>query len=168
MNLDSLYDVYVSQLKDAYSSEKQLTEALPKLVQTSATPELKQAFEKHLAETQTHLERVQAILDELDENPGSTVCHAMRGLIDEGSDVIRTHGDAKAKDAALILAAQKAEHYEIALYGGLRAYARVLGYDDAAATLSEILDQEYEADQKLDEIAEGGLLTAGVNVQAQE
>ncbi len=167
MALQALYDVYVHQLKDVYSAEKQLVDALPKMAQAASTPELQQAFEQHLGQTQGHLEKVRSILDELDENPGNKVCKGMQGLIEEGSEVTKEKGSNTARDVALILAAQKAEHYEIATYGGLRAYARELGYDDAADTLDAILDEEYEADQLLDDIAEGGALKAGLNEEAE-
>lgn len=164
--LNALHDLYVEQLKDMYSAEKQLTEALPKLAQAASTPELREAFEMHLQETENHLQQVRNILNELDENPGNKVCKGMQGLVEEGEEVLKQQGRPMARDAALIIAAQKAEHYEIASYGGLRAYARVLGYDAAASTLDEILDQEYEADQKLDDLAEGGILQEGLNEQA--
>lgn len=164
--LSALHDVYVEQLKDMYSAEKQLLEALPKMAKAASTPELRQAFEHHLQVTESQFQRVRAILDELDENPGNKVCKAMEGLIEEGSEVVKKKGAPKAKDAALILAAQKVEHYEIATYGGLRAYARTLGYDDAAQIIDEMLDEEYDADQTLDDIAEGGLLDASLNEQA--
>lgn len=167
MNLDNLQNVYVEQLKDMYSAEKQLVDALPKMAAAASTPQLKKAFQHHLEETRQHMTLVQAILGELDENPGNKKCVAMEGLVEEGNHVIKTKGDAQAKDAALILAAQKVEHYEIATYGGLRAYANTLGYDASAQKLQEILDQEYNADQKLDDIAMGTVLSAGVNEKAQ-
>lgn len=166
MALSALHDVYVEQLKDMYSAEKQLVDALPKMAETASTAELRQAFESHLYQTEQHLELVRSILDELDENPGNKVCVAMRGLMEEGSEVMKKKGAPKARDAALILAAQKVEHYEIATYGGIRAYARTLGYDDAASTIDQILDQEYNADQRLDDIAEGGVLSESLNEQA--
>lgn len=166
MDFKRLHDVYVEQLKDMYSAEKQLVEALPKMAEAASTPELRQAFEQHLQITKRQQDKVRKILDDLNENPGNKVCVAMRGLIEEGNEVMKKDGHPQAKDAALILAAQKVEHYEIASYGGLRAFARTLGYDDAAESLNEILDEEYDADQKLDDIAEGGVLTAGLNEKA--
>lgn len=166
MTMSALYDVYVEQLKDMYSAEKQLVEALPKMADAANTDELQQAFEQHLSETRGHMNKVQAILDELGENPGNKHCKGMEGLVEEGSEVIKKDGSSAARDVALILAAQKVEHYEIATYGGLRAYARELGFDDAADTLDGILNQEYEADQKLDDIAEGGTIEAGLNEEA--
>lgn len=164
--LSALYNVYVEQLKDMYSAEKQLLEALPKMAGAASTPELRQAFEHHLQVTESQFQRVRAILDGLDENPGNKVCKAMEGLIEEGNEVVKKEGAPKAKDAALILAAQKVEHYEIASYGGLRAYARTLGYDEAAQIIDEMLDEEYDADQQLDDIAEGGVLEEGLNEKA--
>lgn len=166
MKLNALYDLYVTELKDMYSAEKQLVAALPEMASAASTPELRQAFESHLNETKRHHERVRAILDELDENPGNKVCKGMQGILEEGSEVAKQEGRPKARDAALILSAQKAEHYEIAVYGGLRTYASTLGYDDAASTLNEILDEEYDADQKLDDLAEGGILEQGLNEEA--
>jgi ferritin-like metal-binding protein YciE len=166
MELNALHDLYVEQLKDMYSAEKQLVEALPKMAEGASTPALRQAFKMHLQETENHLQEVRNLLNELGENPGSKVCKGMQGLVEEGNEVLKQQGRPKARDAGLILAAQKVEHYEIASYGGLRAYARVLGYDAAASTLNEILDQEYEADQKLDDLAEGGILEEGLNEQA--
>jgi ferritin-like metal-binding protein YciE len=166
MNLDNLQNVYVEQLKDMYSAEKQLVDALPKMAAAASAPNLKKAFQNHLEETRQHMTLVQTILGELDENPGNKKCVAMEGLIEEGSHVVKTKGDAQAKDAALILAAQKVEHYEIATYGGLRTYANTLGYSASAQTLQEILDQEYNADQKLDDIAMGTVLSEGLNEKA--
>lgn len=167
MSLDNLHDVYVAQLKDMYSAEKQLTEALPKMAQAASSSELKQAFQHHLQQTQGHMETVRMLLNELGENPGNKVCKAMEGLIEEGSEIIKEHGNPDAKDAALIVAAQKVEHYEIATYGSLEAFAKTLGQEQAAARLAEVLDEEYAADQKLDNIAEGTHRRAGMNVAAK-
>lgn len=167
MNLNTLKDVYVGQLKDVYSAEKQLTEALPQMAQAASNQKLRQAFENHLAETEIHMETVRTILDDLNENPTSTKCKAMEGLIAEGSEIVQNGGDADARDAALIVAAQKVEHYEIATYGSLRTFANSLGYDDAAQVLQSILNQEYAADQTLDDIAMGKYGKTGVNTAAK-
>jgi ferritin-like metal-binding protein YciE len=167
MSLNDLYDVYVAQLKDMYSAEKQLTEALPKMEQAASNSELKQAIHSHWQQTQNHMETVRMILDELNENPGNKVCKAMQGLVEEGSEVAKEKGKPDPKDAAIIAAAQKVEHYEISTYGSLRAFAKVLGYDQAAETLQGLLDQEYEADQLLDNIAEGSRQRASLNVAAR-
>jgi ferritin-like metal-binding protein YciE len=168
MSLNSLKDVYVDMLKDMYSAEKQLTEALPKMVEAASSAELKSAFRSHHEKTKGHLDSVHSILLELEENPTSKVCKAMEGLIEEGNEVAKEDGDANAKDAALIVAAQKVEHYEIASYGSLRAMANSLGYTQAGETLQEILDDEYDADQELDDLAEGVHYNAGLNVAAKK
>ncbi len=166
MNMQSLRDVYVHQLKDMYSAEKQLTEALPKMEKAANSPKLRTAFQNHLRKTEGHMQKVQSILDELDENPTSTKCKAMEGLIEEGNEIAKERGDADAKDAALIVAAQKVEHYEIASYGGLRTFAKTLGFNKAAETLQSILDEEYEADQELDNLAMGLHSNTSVNKAA--
>lgn len=162
MSLNNLQDLYIEQLKDAYSAEKQLTEALPKMVQAASASELKQAIEHHLQVTEQHLEHVHALLQALDSNPGNKVCKAMQGLIEEGDEMAKEDGDPDARDAGIIAAAQKVEHYEIATYGSLHTWAQQLGYNDAAQQLQQILDQEYEADETLTSLAE-----SQVNVEAQ-
>jgi ferritin-like metal-binding protein YciE len=166
MKIHSLQDFYVDQLKDAYSAEKQLLEALPEMAKAASSNDLTQAFEQHFHKTQQHLETVRSILDEIGENPGSKKCRAMTGLLEEGSEIIKADADANARDAALILAAQKVEHYEIATYGGLRTYAISLGFPDVAERLQTILDEEYKADQRLDDLAMGSASPDGLNVQA--
>ena len=154
MNLNNLRDVFHEQLKDMYSAEKQLTEAIPTLMKAASAPELKQAFEEHLEVTKRQLETVRQILDSMDVNPGSTKCEAMEGLVKEASDMAKKDGDKDARDAGIICAAQKAEHYEIATYGSLRTWAVVLGEHDIAEKLQALLDQEYDADNTLDKLAE--------------
>ncbi len=167
MKVQSLQDFYINQLKDAYSAEKQLLEALPEMVEASSNNDLKQAFKQHFQKTKRHMETVRSILDEMDENPGNKKCHGMAGLIEESKELIKADADANARDAALILAAQKVEHYEIATYGGLRTYAKSLGFNDVADKLQSVLDEEYDADQKLDDLAMGGVFSEGLNVQAK-
>lgn len=167
MKLNTLKDVYVGQLKDVYSAEKQLTEALPQMAQAAANQKLRQAFKNHLTETENHMQAVRTILDDLNENPTSTKCKAMEGLIAEGREIVQNGGDADARDAALIVAAQKVEHYEIATYGSLRTFANSLGYDDAARVLQSILNQEYAADQTLDDLAMGTYGKTGLNTAAK-
>lgn len=167
MALNSLKDVYVEQLKDMYSAEKQLTEALPKMVEAASDADLKTAFRHHLEQTKTHMESIRTILDALSENPTSTKCKAMEGLIEEGNEIAKKDGHPDARDAALIVAAQKVEHYEIATYGSLQAFAKALGYQTAADTLQGILNQEYDADQKLDDLAMGLHSRSSINAEAQ-
>lgn len=157
MNLDNLRDVFHEQMKDIYSAEKQLSEAMPDLIKATYSSKLKKAFESHLEETKQHMETVRQILDDMDVNPGSTKCDAMEGLVKEARAMAKKQGDKDARDVGLICAAQKAEHYEIATYGSLRTWAKMLGEKDIADKLNELLDQEYEADNKLDKLAEGYL-----------
>lgn len=166
MKLKSLHDVFVHELKDIYSAEKQILEALPKMVDAASDADLKNAFSHHLEQSQTHLQRVRQILDDIDANPGSTKCDGLAGLIKEGEAVIKTAGTNAAKDAALIAAAQRVEHYEMAAYGCARTYANLLGYKDAAKTLQTTLDEEGDADKKLTSLAEGGFLSEGINQEA--
>jgi ferritin-like metal-binding protein YciE len=166
MDLRSLKDVYLHELKDLYSAEKQILEALPKMVEAASHTELKDAFSHHLDQSQTHLQRLQQLLSDMDENPGSTKCKGLEGLLKEGDEVIKTAGTRAAKDAALIAAAQRVEHYEMAAYGCARTYAKILGYKDAAKTLQTTLDEEGDTDKKLTTIAEGGFLSEGINQEA--
>jgi ferritin-like metal-binding protein YciE len=167
MNLNSLHDVYVHELKDLYSAEKQITEALPKMVKAAGDQSLKDTFSHHLDQTETHLQRLQQILAEIDVNPGNVKCDGMEGLLKEGEHIIKTSGEKVAKDAALIAAAQRVEHYEIAAYGAARSHAEILGYGDAAKTLQQTLDEEGKTDKKLTQLAEGGLLREGINEGAR-
>lgn len=154
MKLDHLEKLYVAQLKDAYSAEKQLLEALPKMRDAARSDKLRTAFADHLAETKGHVTRLEKVFKGMDYKPGGERCEAMEGLVKEGEEVLKGDVDARVMDAALICAAQKVEHYEIATYGCLRTYARILGRDDAAAILEETLDEEKKADDHLSELAE--------------
>jgi ferritin-like metal-binding protein YciE len=157
--MDNLKDLYEHLLKDAYSAEKQLTEALPKVAEAAKSPKLRQAFTHHLQETQQHFAAIGEILNSMGINPGNKVCVAMEGLIEEGKESLekRSQFDPDVLDTSLISAAQKVEHYEISQYGTLREYATVLEHKDHAAVFQRILEQEYTADRTLTAIAEGGL-----------
>jgi ferritin-like metal-binding protein YciE len=157
--MDNLKDLYEHLLKDAYSAEKQLTEALPKVAEAAKSPDLRKAFTHHLQETHQHFSAIGNILNSMGINPGNKVCVAMEGLIEEGKESLekRSQFDPDVLDASLITAAQKVEHYEISQYGTLREYATVLEHHDHAEAFQRILDQEYEADKTLTAIAEGGL-----------
>jgi len=157
MDLNNLRDVFHEQLKDIYSAEKQLTEALPKMAKAASAPKLKEAFRDHLKVTEHQVERIHQLLSSLGVNPGNKKCKAMEGLIEEGDEMAKNDGDGEARDVGLICAAQKVEHYEIATYGSLRTWASILEYREAAEMLQEILDEEYEADTKLNWLAEGHL-----------
>jgi|SRR6202048_884243 ferritin-like metal-binding protein YciE len=154
MKLDSLETLYVEELRDLYSAEKQLLEALPKMARQASAPELKQAFEDHLGQTEEHVERLEEIFKQLDKKPTGKTCKAMKGLIEEGSDIMKEEGEESVLDAGLIAAAQKVEHYEIASYGTVRAFANMLGEEDAAELLQQTLDEEGETDKRLSELAE--------------
>jgi ferritin-like metal-binding protein YciE len=154
MSTDSLKKLYIDELKDLYSAEMQLVKALPKMAKKASAPELKQAFQNHLEETKGHVERLEEIFEELEEKPTGKTCKGMKGLIEEGEEVIDEDGEEAVLDAALIAAAQRVEHYEIAGYGVARTFATHLGEDDAAVLLQQTLDEEGEADKKLTSIAE--------------
>jgi len=165
MQLTTLNDVFVNQLGDLKSAEQQLTDALPKMAQAASTPELREAFEEHLQETRGHVKRLQEIEQMVGSIPTET-CDAMKGLVSEGEEIIEADGDPVAKDVALIAAAQRVEHYEIAAYGTARALARELDFSDAADLLGDTLDEESAADQKLTSIATGGIMSDGINKAA--
>jgi ferritin-like metal-binding protein YciE len=163
MKLDSLHDLYVADLKDLYSAENQLLKALPRMVKAASHPELKAALEEHLEVTQVQVKRLETIFKELGVSPKGKKCVAMEGLIEEGKELIGEDASPAVLDAALIGAAQKVEHYEMAGYGTVRTYAHLLGYEDAADLLQETLDEEGEADKKLTILA-GSI----INVEAEE
>jgi ferritin-like metal-binding protein YciE len=167
VQLNSLKDLFVEQLRDLYSAETQLVEALPKLAAAASHDELRQAFEHHLDETRGHVDRLREIFEQLGTTPGSGTCEAMKGLIEEGEEVVKAQGDAAVKDAALIAAAQRVEHYEIAGYGTVRTFADDLDLGDARDLLDQTLDEESTADKLLTKLATGGMLKAGLNERAK-
>jgi ferritin-like metal-binding protein YciE len=153
IELNSLEDLLVDQLKDLYDAEHRLTEALPKMAEASYTPALRQAFLSHLEQTKNHVLRLDQAFADLGQQPERETCQAMKGLISEGSQVIDAKGDSIVKDAALIAAAQRVEHYEMAGYGSARTFAQQLNLPNVAALLQRTLDEEGAADQKLTELA---------------
>jgi len=163
MSLDSLHDLYVDELKDLYSAENQLLKALPRMAKAATAPGLQAAFTEHLEVTRKQVERLERIFEELGVSPKGKKCKAMEGLIEEGKELMQEDGDASVLDAALISAAQKVEHYEMAGYGCVRTFASLLGYEDAVALLQQTLDEEGEADKKLTELAE-----TVINVEAED
>jgi ferritin-like metal-binding protein YciE len=167
MQLNTLNDLFHEQLQDLYSAETQLVEALPKLASASSNEELRDAFEQHLAETRQHVERLEQIFDAIGEKPGSEKCKGMEGLIKEGQEVLELKGDPTVIDAALIAAAQRVEHYEIAAYGTVKTLADQLDLGDAKGLLDDTLDEEGKADKLLTKIATGGMLGTGLNEKAQ-
>jgi ferritin-like metal-binding protein YciE len=154
MKLDTLKKLYISELRDLYSAENQLLKALPKMAKAASSGELKDAFEKHLKQTKGHVERLEQIFERLDESPKGKICHAMKGLIEEGSEILTEDGEDVILDAGIIVAAQKVEHYEIASYGSVRTFAHLLGKDDAANLLQSTLDEESKTDEILTRLAE--------------
>jgi ferritin-like metal-binding protein YciE len=167
VQLNSLNDLFVEQLRDLYSAETQLVEALPKMASAASHDELRQAFEHHLEETRGHVDRLREIFEQLGTTPGSETCEAMKGLIEEGEEVVKAQGDAAVKDAALIAAAQRVEHYEIAGYGTVRTFADDLDLGDARDLLDQTLDEESTADKLLTKLATGGMLKTGLNERAR-
>lgn len=153
MKIDSLKRLYVHQLKDLYSAEKQLAEALPKLAENVSSAELRTAMTEHLKETEHQIARLEKIFDGLEFAPSGERCAAMAGLIEEGEEAMEDPEDEDVRDAAIIAAAQRVEHYEIAGYGTVMTYAQILGRDADARILQEILDEEKAADAKLNDIA---------------
>jgi len=154
-------DLFREQIEDLYDAEQRLTEALPKMAEAANSRQLKQAFQDHLTETQGHVSRLEQIFREINTDPKRATCQAMKGLVAEGEEMIKAKGDPDIKDAALIAAAQRVEHYEISGYGSARAFARRLGLTQAVSLLQQTLDEEKAADEKLNTIAE-----SSVNAQA--
>lgn len=154
MDIDSLQKLFVHELKDLYSAENQMLDALPKMAEKASHPELRQAFETHRSQTEEQVRRLEQIFDSLEHQPGGHKCKGMKGLIEEGEDVIKDAADDDVRDAGMIAAAQRVEHYEIAAYGTARTYARMLGNEDAARLLQQTLDEEGETDKKLTQLAE--------------
>lgn len=154
MTLDNLRDLLVSQLEDLYSAEQQIIDSLPLMADAAYTPELRAAFRSHLDETRRQKSRLERVFHLLGHEPKSITCEAMQGLIEEGSAIIQARGDREVKDAALIAAAQRIEHYEIAGYGCARSFAHRLGQDEVVRLLHETLEEEGRADKLLTHIAE--------------
>jgi len=163
MKMETLQELYLEELKDIYDAENQLLKALPKMAKTATNDELKAAFETHLEQTQEHVSRLDRIFEELGEKPKGHKCEAMKGLIEEGKQMMEEDAEEEVMDAGLICAAQKVEHYEIASYGCLRTYAEMLGFDDQADLLQETLDEEKDTDDNLTELA-----VTCINVEAEE
>jgi ferritin-like metal-binding protein YciE len=150
----SLHELLIEELKDLYSAETQLTKALPKMAKAANDEALKAGFEEHLDQTHEHIARLDRVMELLDASPKGKICKAMKGLVAEGEEKIDEDASPAVKDAALICAAQKVEHYEIAGYGTVRTFAQQLGRDDLAQVLDSILEDEGVVDKKLTEIAE--------------
>ena len=162
MEMQSLKELYIDELKDLYSAEKQLVKALPKMAKNATNPELKEAFTNHLQETEGHVERLEQIFQMLGERAGGKKCKGMEGLIEEAKELLEEDATEEVLDAGMISKAQHVEHYEMAGYGTVRAYARLLGLDEQADLLQETLDEEGHANDLLTQIAE-----SSVNIEAE-
>ena len=154
MKLDTLKTLYINELKDLYNAEGQLLKALPKMAKAAASDELQEAFEKHLEQTKAHVDRLEEVFEDIGEKPKGKTCKAMKGLIEEGSEILKEDGEESVIDAGIIVAAQKVEHYEIASYGSVRTFAQLLGKDRSADLLQRTLDEESEANEVLNKLAE--------------
>jgi ferritin-like metal-binding protein YciE len=166
MQLETLQDLFEHEIADLHSAETQLVSALPKLAQAASNDELREAFEHHLDETRDHVRRLEDIRAQIGSSM-SEECEGMRGLVREGDEIVTGGGDPVVKDAALISAAQRVEHYEIAAYGTARTLADELDLGDAKDLLDQTLDEESNADKLLTKIATGGMLKTGINEQAR-
>jgi len=154
MKLETLKTLYIDELRDLYNAENQLVKALPKMAKAASSEELQDAFEKHLEQTKSHVDRLEEVFEEIGEKPKGKTCKAMKGLIDEGSEILKEDGEESVIDAGIIVAAQKVEHYEIASYGSVRTFAQLLGKDRSADLLQKTLDEESEANEVLNKLAE--------------
>ena len=164
----TLHDAFIDELRDAYDAEKQLLKALPKLAKASKSPELRQAFLTHRDETQGQIERLEHVFASLDEKVRGKHCDGIAGIIEEGKSVMEEEFDDATMDACLIASGQRAEHYEMAAYGTLVAWARAMGHTDVAELLQETLDEEKAADQKLSSLAEDGINREAAGAQQSE
>ena len=153
----TLHDAFIEELRDVYDGERQLTKALAKLAKTATAPPLRDAFESHRAETQGQIERLEQVFERLEEKVRGKHCEGIAGIIDEGKSIMEEDFDEATMDACLIAAGQRAEHYEMAAYGTLIAWARAMGHDEAADLLQQTLDEEKAADETLSSLAEGGI-----------
>ena len=162
MEMESLKELFVDELKDLYSAENQILKALPKMIKKATSPDLKRGFEKHLKETAVHVERLEKIFQQLEESPRGKKCKGMEGIIEDGKELMEEDAEAEVMDVGLIGAAQHVEHYEIASYGCVRTYAELLGQTKIAALLQKTLDEEKATDEKLTELA------GNINVEADQ
>jgi ferritin-like metal-binding protein YciE len=154
MSLESMHDLLLEELRDLYNAEQQLIKALPKIAEKVSTPSLRDAIETHCRETEGHLARLERIFGGLGEKSSGKKCKGMEGMLDEGEEMLSEKGSDSIRDAGIIAAAQRVEHYEIAGYGSAIAFAQLLGHQDIVTLLEETLAEEKAADQKLSAIAE--------------
>lgn len=153
----TLHDAFIDELRDTYDAERQLTKALAKLAKAATAPELRDAFQSHLEETQVQIQRLEQVFETVEEKARGKHCDGIAGIIEEGKTIMEEDFDGATMDACLIAAGQRAEHYEMAAYGTLVAWARAMGHDEAAELLQQTLEEEKAADEKLSGLAEGGI-----------
>ena len=153
-DVKSMDDLFLEEIRDLNDAERQIIKALPKMAKATSSDELRTAFNEHLEQTRVHVDRLERIFSELNEKPGGVKCEGMQGLIEEGDELIGLTEMGTVRDAGLISAAQRVEHYEMAGYGSARTFAQLLGHDDATGLLEETLSEEKETDERLTEIAE--------------
>ncbi len=161
MKMESLRDLLIEQLRDLYDAEQRITKALPKMEKAATSSQLKAAFQKHLKETEGHVNRLEKVFEKLGEKPKAKTCKAMEGLIAEGEEMIKEKAEPDVHDAALIAAAQRVEHYEMAGYGTVKAYAKLLKENECVKLLDETLSEEMATDKSLTELAE-----SSINIEA--
>jgi ferritin-like metal-binding protein YciE len=166
--MNSLHGVFLEKLSDLCDVESQLIKALPKMAEAATNADLKAGFEEHLEQTEEHLSRLEEISSSLGEDLTGEPSEVMTALIAEGEKIINRTGDTAVKDAALIAAAQKVEHYEIAAYGTVASWAKAMDHSDVADLLGKTLDEEKDTDEKLSKLAEGGIIASGINEEAVE
>ena len=164
MSLDSLNALFLDELKDVLNAERQILTALPKMAKAAQSQELATAFTDHLKETEGQVARLEQIFGLLNETARGKKCKGMEGLLEEGKEIMEEEGEGSVIDAALISAAQRVEHYEIAAYGCLRSYAQLLGLDQAVTLLEQTLSEEEAADEKLSNLADGGINASALAV----
>lgn len=166
LKLESVQDLLIAELRDLHNAEKQLVDALPKMAEAASSTELKKAFTHHLEETIKHVTRLEDVFKNLKEDPSGETCEAMKGLVKEGEEFIKAKGEPEVRDAGLIGAAQRVEHYEMAGYGTARTLAQRLGYQDVAKILQTTLAEEKAADEKLTAVAEGNVNPTATRMSA--
>jgi ferritin-like metal-binding protein YciE len=162
-DLATLHDAFLDELRDTYDAELQLMKALPKMVNAAHSPELRAAFDAHLEETIQQIDRLERVFESLDEKPRGRHCDGMAGIVEEGESIMEQRFDDHTADACLIAAAHRVEHYEMAAYGTLIAWARTMGHDAAAELLEETMEEEQAADEKLSALAEDGINQAAAD-----
>jgi ferritin-like metal-binding protein YciE len=166
LKLETVKDLFLAELRDLYSAENQLVDALPKMADAASSTELKQTFTDHLEETNKHVTRLDEVFAKLNEDPKGETCEAMKGLVKEGEEFVHAKGEPEVRDAGLIGAAQRVEHYEMAGYGTARTLAQRLGFQDIAKLLETTLNEEKAADQKLTSVAEGNVNQTATRLSA--